>query len=669
MSDQASETWTDANQQYLVAALATVEWALARHAGQPVDANTPDTSPQRLADMAATMLAPPALDTLCQLFGLSCFERDILLLCAGVELETAYAALCAAAQGDPRRDYPTFSLALAALPGAHWSALSPEAPLRRWELVHLEPGRALTRSPLRIDERILHTLVGIPHLDERLEGLVRPLVAEEGLAPCQEELVREITAAWVHAAGEGSLPVVQLCGPQEASRQAVAAHVCARLGLDPYLMPAAVLPPQPGEVARLRRAWEREAILGERALLLETDDLDRQDAARESALAHWLACGFGPLFFSGCQRRASRGRGLLTYDVPKPSTGEQRGLWEATLGGEAARLDGHLERLVAQFDLEGPAIRSAWAKAQGRLAAAGHDAKPAVEALGQALWDVCRVQARPQLDDLAQRIEPAAAWDDLVLPEAQRQTLREIAIHVRQRTQVYERWDFYSKGRRGLGISALFAGLSGTGKTMAAEALARELRLDLYRIDLSAVVSKYIGETEKNLRQVFNAAEGSGAILLFDEADALFGKRSEVKDSHDRYANIEVSYLLQRMEAYRGLAILTTNRKDALDDAFTRRIRFVVQFPFPDAAQRAEIWRRIFPAATPTEGLDMERLARLNVPGGNIRNIALHAAFLAADAGEPVRMPHLLSATRREYDKLERALTESEIRGWDGGEG
>ena len=199
---------------------------------------------------------------------------------------------------------------------------------------------------------------------------------------------------------------------------------------------------------------------------------------------------------------------------------------------------------------------------------------------------------------------------------------------------------------------------------MAAEVLAAELRLDLYRIDLSQVVSKYIGETEKNLRRVFDAAEEGGAVLLFDEADALFGKRSEVKDSHDRYANIEVGFLLQRMEAYRGLAILTTNMKEALDRAFLRRIRFVVQFPFPDAELRAEIWGRVFPVATPLETLDFQRLARLNVAGGSIRNIALGAAFLAAEAGEPVGMSHLLRAARAEYSKLEKPLTEAEIGGW-----
>jgi SpoVK/Ycf46/Vps4 family AAA+-type ATPase len=226
------------------------------------------------------------------------------------------------------------------------------------------------------------------------------------------------------------------------------------------------------------------------------------------------------------------------------------------------------------------------------------DAKTATQqsATFDSLWEACRTQ-RGQADDLAQRIDPTAGWDDLVLPDLQRRILRDIAVHVRQRAKVYDEWGFASKGARGLGLSALFAGASGTGKTMAAEVLANELRLDLYRIDLSQVVSKYIGETEKNLRRVFEAAESGGAILLFDEADALFGKRTEVKDSHDRYANIEISYLLQRMETYRGLAILTTNMKSVLDTAFLRRIRFVVQFPFPDTAQRAEIWRRIFPAS------------------------------------------------------------------------
>lgn len=253
--------------------------------------------------------------------------------------------------------------------------------------------------------------------------------------------------------------------------------------------------------------------------------------------------------------------------------------------------------------------------------------------LSNALWDAYRTQARSRMDNLAQRIECSAAWDDLVLPEVQRRTLREIVARVRQRGKVYDNWGFAAKSARGLGISALFAGASGTGKTMAADAIAKELRLDLYRIDLSSVISKYIGETEKNLRRVFDSAEAGGCILLFDEADAFFGKRSDVKDSQDRYANIEVSYLLQRMEAYRGLTILTTNLKDSLERAFLRRLSLFVEFPFPNVADREEIWRRTFPQQTPTQNLNFSKVAELNVAGSNICNIVLNAAFMAADTG------------------------------------
>ena len=269
-----------------------------------------------------------------------------------------------------------------------------------------------------------------------------------------------------------------------------------------------------------------------------------------------------------------------------------------------------------------------------------------------------------RMGTLARQVEARATWDDLILPEAQKRTLEQIAVHARHRMKVHHDWGFAEKGGRGLGIASLFSGESGTGKTLAAEVLANTLGLVLYRIDLSAVISKYIGETEKNLRTVFDAAEDVGAILLFDEADALFGKRSEVKDSHDRYANIEVSYLLQRMEAYRGLAILTTNHKAALDTAFSRRLRFVVHFPYPDARQREAIWRSAFPAGTPLQDLDYTKLARLNATGGNIRNIALAAAFLAAEAGTPVGMGQLLRAAHVEAAKREKAPSDAETRGW-----
>ena len=256
-------------------------------------------------------------------------------------------------------------------------------------------------------------------------------------------------------------------------------------------------------------------------------------------------------------------------------------------------------------------------------------------------------------------------WADLVLPSDTEQTLRDISAQVAHQAQVYERWGFGAKLSRGRGISALFSGPSGTGKTMAAEVLAGDLSLDLYRIDLSGVVSKYIGETEKNLRRVFDAAATGGAILFFDEADALFGKRSEVKDSHDRYANIEINYLLQRMEAYRGLAILATNMKSALDTAFLRRLRFIVRFPFPGVPERKAMWQKAFPADVPKGTLDYDRLARLNITGGHIHNIALNAAFLAAGAGTPVTMPLILDAARSEFRKIERPINEADFRWQD----
>src|SRR5207244_3600208 len=269
---------------------------------------------------------------------------------------------------------------------------------------------------------------------------------------------------------------------------------------------------------------------------------------------------------------------------------------------------------------------------------------------------------RPRLDMLAQRLDARATWDDLVLPDEEMSMLHQLAEQVWQRSTVYEEWGFARKMNRGLGISALFAGESGTGKTMAAEVIANDLCLNLYRIDLSAVVSKYIGQTEKNLRRLFDAAEQGGAILFFDEADALFGKRSEVKDSHDRYANIEINYLLQRMEAYRGLAILATNMKSALDPAFLRRLRFIVRFPFPGVAERKAIWQKVFPADIPKVGLDYDRLARLNITGGHIHNITINAAFLAARTNSPVSMPLVLTAARAEFRKIERPINEADFR-------
>jgi hypothetical protein len=606
---------------------------------------------QSYQDALDSLPAPSALEHISRTFGLSDFERDVLLLCCGGELDSEFAGACARAQGNPHRSYPTFSLALAALPNPHWDALNPSAPLRRWRMVEISGGEGLVNSRLRIDERILHCLTGISYLDERLQGLIEPLAAPKGLLPSQEQIARRIAAAIRQHDRQYGLPVINLCGANRSDLQAVAESACGQLGLRPFLLDATNIPVPPAEREAFALLWEREAILSQCGLILLADD--NQRACREL-----VAMLRGVLIVAGREPVGGIERLVVRLDVSKPNAAEQQSLWRAAMGTDSHLLNGHLDRLTAQFNLTRRAIHSACAQlreARGLVP----DAR-----LAEELWNVCRIQARQELDDLAQRIEPAASWDDIVLPERHMVTLREIAAQVRHRATVYESWGFARRGNRGLGITALFAGPSGTGKTMAAEVLANELRLDLYHIDLSQVVSKYIGETEKNLSRVFDAAEDSGAILFFDEADALFGKRSEVRDSHDRYANIEVSYLLQRMETYRGLAILTTNQKSSLDDAFQRRIRFAINFPFPDAAQRSEIWRRIFPPETPTEGLDAQKLARLNVSGGIIRNIALHAAFLAAEEGGPVRMSDLQRAAHSVYARLERTLNDSEMKGW-----
>jgi hypothetical protein len=657
MMNATVDNWQEANQRYLMARIAGVRRALKHHIARVQDRvkeEYDDQAEARVLDEATRALpAPAALDSLCAAFSLSPFERDILLLCAGMELDSALMPLCAAAQGNSQYPFPTFSLALAALPEAHWSALTPAGPLRRWRLLEVGLGDTLTNSPLRIDERVLHYLTGMSCLETRLQGFVESLPPPDDLPHSQRRLAQWVADFWSRSKEASGWPIIHLSGDEDTGKRAITTFVCAALGLQAYVINGEDIPLAVVEREALARLWDREAALTRSALLIEYDD-----KVNSHALVSFIENIQGMLMVASRDPLRLRKRQVIHLEVNKPTKGEQQYLWQEALGPLASRLDGELERLVSQFNLSAQKIRAAGAHLRGSVSG------EAGEALGLLLWDACRNQARPRLEDLAQRIDPAATWGDLILPEPQSQTLRDIAAHVRQRAKVYETWGFAAKGARGLGISALFAGASGTGKTMAAEVLAGELRLDLYRIDLSQIVNKYIGETEKNLRQVFDAAEMGGAILLFDEADALFGKRSEVKDSHDRYANIEVSYLLQRMETYRGLSILTTNMKTALDTAFLRRLRFIVQFPFPDAAQRAEIWRRIFPTDTPVAGLDINKLARLNSTGGTIRNIALNAAFLAAEANEPVRMLHMLRAARGEYAKLEKMPSEAEIRGW-----
>ncbi len=631
-------SWSEANQRHLTGAVAHLRWQLEAHlAVRDSSALPPAPTPFHFEGAA--------LEGLVRLFGLTPFERDLLLLSAASELDSAFAALIGKLNNDPVRQQPSFSLALAALPNAHWSALNPSGVLRRWKLLEVSNGATLTSSALKVDERVLHYLAGVNTLDARLLGLLEPIRGEVELVASQRVLVERIVATWSQGRG-GLLPVVQLIGVDREARRATALSATRAFNGDLHALNAALLPSNIGDLEHLATLLRREVALLNLALVIETDDLDATDTAKNGWLNAFLLRYSAPVMLSGLERQRVPHRTTLPLEVDKPTAPEQRELWRMHLGLEQ---DSVIEQMTTQFSLSAHGIR---AIAQGTSADRTE------------LWGAARAHARPKLDDLAQRLSTTAVWDDLILPDAQRRILIDITAHVRQRQTVYEQWGFASKGGRGLGISALFAGGSGTGKTTAAEILGRELELDVYRIDLSATVSKYIGETEKNLKRLFDAAEDGGVILLFDEADAIFGKRSEVKDSHDRYANMEVSYLLQRMESYRGLAILTTNLKTSIDTAFLRRIRFVVQFPFPDFEERELLWRRAFPAQTPTHNLEPRLLAQLQVSGGNIKNIALGAAFIAADAGEAVGMQHIYRASEAEYAKLEKQLTVSETRGW-----
>jgi hypothetical protein len=596
--------------------------------------------------------APPALMLLAQRLGLSEFERNVLLLCIGMELDTRIPALCAQAQHDASKPWPTFALAFSLFDQPSWDALSPERPLRYWRLLDIhQPGpQPLIGAALSADERIVNFVKGLNHLDDRLAPLLTPLALVE-LPASQQAIVDQLIEQLQHVASGELLPVVQLIGSDSDSKQAIAQAVAAAFGAQVLRLAAELLPGSMAEQETLLRLWHRESKLMPIALYLDATDVNSGDAAAH-AIKRFLSRVRSLSFIDTREAWNGSAGNTLSRDVGKPTAVEQRETWQHLLGEGA---ETHVRRLAGHFDFNLDKITQI---AHTALATTGMDSS----ALGDALWQGALARTRPALDQLAQRIEPKAGWDDLKLPDAEKALLRQIADQVAQRSTVYDDWGFRDRMNRGLSISALFAGESGTGKTMAAEVIANELGLSLYRIDLSAVVSKYIGETEKNLRKLFDAAEEGGAILFFDEADALFGRRSEVKDSHDRYANIEVNYLLQRLESFRGLAILATNMKNSLDTAFMRRIRFIVNFPFPGIPERKAIWSNAFPSKVATVGLDIERLAKLALTGGSIQGIALNAAFMAAKNGGKITMPLLLEAARSEFRKLEKPINEADFR-------
>jgi ATPase family associated with various cellular activities (AAA) len=582
---------------------------------------------------------PAAIDRISQLFGLTPFDEDCLLLAAAPRLDAAFAGLFAHADNRPHPAAATLHLAIALFAGGEAEAsrrafehLSPAAPLRRLRLVEVDDSVPSLLTPLETDERIARFIAGEDYLDPRAQHLLAPVPA----APCPAKH-RPAAMALADAVREASPPAAVIVGPRNSGRGAVALAVARELELGLGSLRLPLLPERgPGRQAALK-LLAREAALGGYALLIDADEAQARDDAVE-LLRELEACVFvlarEPLEAAAPQLR-----------LTPIEAADRVALWRQLLEPAATALNGACERLAEQFPL-GPA-------AIARIAA---DNRTPDET---ALWAACRDAAGQQLDALAERIQPRFDWDDIVVPASIAEDLRAVAAQVRHRAAVYGRGGFGRKLVRGRGVTALFGGPSGTGKTMAAEIIAGDLGLDLWRVDLAGVVSKYIGETEKNLKRVFDAAESGGAVLFFDEADALFGKRSEVKDSHDRYANIEISYLLQRMEAYSGLAVLATNMKGHLDPAFLRRLRFVIDFPFPDSAHRRAIWALSFPPETATEGLDLTALARLEVAGGNITVIAVNAAFLAAAEGKPVGMVHLARAARAEFRKLDKEFRSS----------
>nr|WP_116709437.1 ATP-binding protein [Actinomycetospora cinnamomea] len=563
---------------------------------------------------------------------LSAFERDLLLFAAAAEFDPSIPARCAAAAGDARLDHPTFALALEALPDAHWAAFSPQATLRHLRLVEIAqpPGRALTTSALRADESVVAAIKGLDEPDDRLAGHLVAVPAAP-LAAGQAALLEGIARRW-----QAGVPRVQLVGPHRGTTRAVAA-ACGRpvLGLSTVALPLGS-----EELDTVARLISRELRRLDGVLFVEMPDEPHDALGR-------LLAGVEGLVLLGT-REVLPSLGAAVLEVPRAERAEQRAAWARGLDPAAV---GVADALTGRFDLDPTAIAEV-------LAANPPEPGADADRRRAQLWEACRMRIRPRLDALAVRVRPAATWDDLVLPETELALLHAIADQVTYRSTVYEEWGFGTRMDRGTGVSVLFAGPSGTGKTMAAGVLANALGLDLYRVDLAAVASKYIGEMEKNLRRIFDAADDGSAVLLFDEADALFGKRSEVKDSHDRYANYGVADLLARMEAYRGLAVLTTNMRSALDPAFLRRLRSVVTFPFPDDRDRVQLWERALPRPEHLErdGLDLERLAAFPFTGASINAVVLTAAFAAAARPDPdtqrVSMADLLDAARTECRKL-----------------
>ena len=561
---------------------------------------------------------PPLVTEVAGRFGLTVFEAELMALALAVEIDPAVARAVRRLQpaGDPR---PSFALGFAVLTAPHWSALSPDRPLLRWQLLRAEPAALLANAPLTLNPRLLHAMVGVGTADAALELFGRQLGTPERLSDAQVD----VAEALAEALDDGP---AQIFGGAAGDREAILRHAAGLRRRTAWRFAEGV-PEEPAARLRLARLIERESALTGMIPLLDGSVLH----------ALYLAYGLdAPFVLSVDEPCPSLDRPVPVFEAPEHDFFSRRQLWQAAAPGEAEE---DLDRLANDFALDAQAISEIGAVSDSLAG----------------MRQAARRHCRAELNGLATRRIPRATWDDLALRPGQRAALSTIIDRIRHQPKVLRHWGFGAKSGRGAGVAALFTGPSGTGKTLAADVIATELDLDLLHVDLSCVVSKWLGETEKNLDRIFAIAERGGVVLLFDEADALFGKRSDVKDSRDRYANLEVSFLLQRIEAFSGLALLTTNQQTALDEAFLRRIGVVVNFPFPDAELRQDIWTRIQPEDAPVKALDAARLAQIAASGGEIRNMALGAAYAAAGRGaEAITMADLQAAADTELAKLSR---------------
>ncbi|BFU95598.1 MAG: ATPase AAA [Nitrospira sp.] len=621
------------------------------------------------------------LDKLCESFHLSPFDRDALLLAAAPELDIRYERLYAYLQDDVTRKKPSIDLILNLLCSSVQEKLemrarfSRSAPLLRSQMLTVSedpnyPHSQLLSKYVKVDERILNCLLDRDDLDSHLLGYAQCVTPR---AECAElslpsEIKQRLMILVRQAADRRTPLILYFQGGYGVGKQSTAEGLCQALSLSLLVVDLRrLVQSDQATFETILERVDREAVLREAAIYYRDFDLLLTDEKRLWLEAFVATVEANPrlTFLGGTVTwepvDALRCIPFIRVPFDRPGFADRVRLWEKTLshyGLTSTGLD--LNVLANKFQLSGGQIEDSTVTAQNlALFRDPESPQPAMSDFVVA----CRLQSQRKLSMLARKIQPHYTWDDIVLPADRLQQLREICNQAKHRALVYEQWGFDKKLSMGKGLTILFAGPSGTGKTMAADILAHELTLDLYKIDLSMVVSKYIGETEKNLASIFNEAAHSNAILFFDEADALFGKRSEVRDAHDRYANIEVGFLLQKMEEYEGVVILATNFRKNMDDAFVRRLQSTVEFPFPSVEDRLRIWQGLWPSETPrSPDLTLAFMAsQFEISGGHIRNIALAATFLAAEEQTPVRMKHLLAATRREYQKIGKLVMEGDF--------